>query len=402
MTLGIWRLQVVKKQKFYLAAALILSLFPSLSSASEAGFEVYQEKAKQISDGFTVRNTEPFDSALDPDSILDTVFDDLLVDSEWEQGFRTGVKKAIRTKLGQKIVAQMPQDAFAKLLRVKQAGSKGHALIRIDYGDNGNGYIDLHLEKDEEGTIRVTDWFDYSTGQLYTQSLRQVIATMSPTPTVLGKVFDLATNKKDSAEVLTKLIELNNTQKHAEMVRFFLSLDEVYRESRLLNIISLQAANSSGDMKLYQQMLTNIARYFSDDENMAYQLLDYYFLEGDYDKVIATAEQLQNSFGVEDAGLVTFKSNAYSEQGDYAQAIAEAKHAIELEPEYEYGYWSLITAQLAAEKYQEAVATAQALESGFNYDMGPDSLSGNAIYTGFLTSKPYRTWRNSLHSSSNE
>lgn len=393
---------MVKKQKLYIAAALILSLFSPLSSASDSTLKVYENKAQQISDGFTVRNTEPFDNALDPDSILETVFDDLLVDPEWEQGFRTGVKKAIRTKLGEKIVSQMPEDAYAKLLRVQQAGAKGLALIRIDYGDNGNGYIDLHLEKENDGTIRITDWFDYSTGQLYTQSLRQVIATMSPTPTVLGKIFDLANNKEADAEVLTKLIELNNEQKHAKMVSYFLSLDEVYRESRLLNIISLQAANSSGDMELYQHMLTNVANYFGDDKNMAYLLLDFYFLEGDYGKVIATADQLQDSFGVEDAGLVTFKSNAYSEQGDYAKAISEATHAIELEPEYEYGYWSLITAQLAMEKYQQAVATAQALENGFSYDMGPDSLSGNEVYTSFLDSKPYRKWRNHLNNGGND
>lgn len=375
---------------------LIFSLISPLSSADTL-LNKYQHKAQQITDGFTARNTESFDHALDPDKILDTVFDDLLIDPEWEKGFRTGVKKAIRSKLGQQIVSQMPQDAFAKLLRVKHDGEKGLALIRIDYGDNGNGYIDLHLEAGSNGVISITNWFDYSTGQLYTQSLRQVIATMSPTPTVLGKVFDLATNKKENADVLTSMIELNKQQKHAELVRYFLSLDTEYRKSRLMNIISLQAANSSGDMKLYQQMLKNVAQHFSDDETMAYQLLDYYFLEGDYNKVIATADQLQSSFGVEDANMIIIKSNAYAEQGDHIKAIAEANHAIELEPEYEYGYWSLITAQLAAEKYQDAVGTAQALESGFNYDMSPDSLSGNDIYTAFIESKPYRQWRSSTN-----
>lgn len=382
--------------KTIIGSLLVLLLTLTTATAADNALAVYRSSAQQIADGFTQRDTSAFDQAVAPATILDEVFSGLFVDSDWENSFRAGVSSAIRNKLGPRLVSQMPSEAYAKLLRVTVEDNEGRALIRMDYGDSGNGYIDLHLVRDESGAVRVIDWFDYSSGQRYTQSLRQVVATMSPTPTILGKVFDIATDKKAGADALEKIITLNKERRYEEEVRYFLSLEEGIRESRLLNIIVLQAANMSNDMELYSRMLDNLAHFYGDDERMAFMLIDYYFLSSQYDKVIELSQQLQKSFGVEDAGLIVFESNALLEQGKNAEAEKTALRAIELEPEYEYSYWSLLTAQLATESYASAVDTAKTLEEEFQYDMSPESLGSNDIYSELVSTKPYLSWRESL------
>lgn len=379
-------------KRLFTAALFLLSLIPAVSSAA-SNLEAYRTEAQAITDGFTARDPAPFNRAISAEDILDTVFDGLFIDPRWEGNFRKGMRKSMLTRLGPRIISQMPQGTYAKLLRVKQDGDNALALVRMDFGDQGNGYIDMHMSRLDDGSVKVIDWYDYSTGQLYSQSLRQIVATMSPTPTLLGKVFDIASDRKNRAEVLTKLINQYKGKQHEKMVRYFLSLDEPYRQSRLLNIIALQAANASNDMQLYQNMLANMARYFSDDDTMVFLLIDHYYLKGDYEQVIASANQLERAFGTEDAGMAGFRSNALTEMGQYGQAIKEAKHAIELEPEYEYSYWSLFNAQIGAKQYANAVSTAKKLEEHYRYDMGPDSLGGNENLAAFLKSKPYLQWQ---------
>lgn len=372
---------------------VLLLLSSPFAIAVSPSLKGYEASAGKIVDGLTARDPAPFNQSIAADTILDNAFEGLFLDAKWEADFRKGLKQAITTRLGAKLISKLPDGAYAKLLRVKMEGKEGRALMRLDYGDDGSGYMDMHLAQASDGAVQIVDWYDYSTGQLYTQSLRQVIATLSPTPTVLGKVFDIASNRKANADVIVKFMQLNNAKKFEEMVHYFLSLDESYRKSRLLNIIVFQAASQLNDMDLYQKVLANIEHYYSDDSTMAFVLLDYYYLEGQYGKVVRSADQLMKSFGVEDANLLVIKANALVEEKKYDAAVRQAKRAIALEPNYEYGYWSLITIQLAQKSYNNAVETGKSLESRFGYELSPAALAQNPIYAGFIESAEYRSWK---------
>lgn len=372
-------------------AVLLLLISPFALAA--ASLKDYEATAAKVVDGLTAHDPAPFNRAIDADSIIETAFDGLYLDSNWKRDFGSGLKKAINTQLGNKLISRIPANAYAKLLRVKVQGNEGRALARLDYGDSGSGYMDMHLVKDASGKIRIVDWYDYSTGQLYSQSLRQAIATLSPTPTVLGKVFDIATNRKAAADVMEKFIGLNNQQKYAETVRYFLSLDEDFRKSRLLNIIAFQAASQIDDMELYRKVLENIEHYYSNDDTMAFVLLDYYYLDGKYGKVLHSANQLMSSFGVDDANLLVIKSNTLIELKKFAEAEKQANRAIALEPDFEYGYWSQIASRVGSKDYGKAVETAKILENKFGYDLSPANFAGNETYAGFIQSAEYISWR---------
>ncbi len=372
---------------------LALILIPFHLWAASPTSDPYLSKIEQIVSGLNARDYTPFITAIDSDRILDTSLSGLIIGAKWKDSFRKGIKAAIKTRLGQQIVGQIPASGYAKLLRIKQNGDIRQALIRIDLGDSGNSYMDMHLYKADNGRVSIIDWFSYATGQLYTETLRQAAASMSPTPTLLGKVFDIASDRKSSIDVLQKLFLMHRDGKHAQMVKQFLSLDEELKKSRLLNIVAFQSANISGDMDLYSKVLTNIEKYFGDDESMAFVLIDYYYLKGDYAEVIKTAERLQSSFGVEDAALTVFKANALLEMNNNLEAAQQARHAIDLEPEYEYAYLSLLTAQVQSKAFGQAVNTAKKLESGFSYDFSQQSLSGNDFYRGFIKSAEYSKWK---------
>ncbi len=374
-------------------AAVTLCVTSSLLWAMPDDIAPFKSQIDEIITGFNAANPKPFDQAINADRILETAFSDMLLTSKWERDFKVGLKQAMTKQLGTKLIAQIPDGAYVKLLRLKPEGGTAKALIRLDYGDNGNAYMDIHLSKENSGKVSIVNWYDYSSGQLYSESIRQITATLSPTPTLLGKLFDFASNRKTNMDQVVKLIEMNKEGNHRDVVKKFLSLDESLRKSRFLNIVAVQAANQSDDLDLYSQALSNLENYFGDDPSMTFLLLDYYFLEKQYEKALKALDQVQNSFGVEDASITFMKANTYLMQDNFPEAITMAKHAIELEPEYEDSYWALISAQIPSKQYSQAVATARILEEQFGYDMGPQSLAANETFVPLTRTTEYKKWR---------
>jgi hypothetical protein len=380
-------------KKALVALLLTLCFLPSQTWAVPAAHVAYQFAIDKVVAGFNARDPAPFTQAIDAEKILDAAFSGMHLEAEWETSFRKGVKNALNTHVTDQMFQQMPEGGYAKLLRIKMDGDIGKALVRVDLGDNGTGYMDMHLTRADNGEVKIVDWYNYATGQLHSETLRQTVAFISPTPSLLGKVYDIASDRREHATFVKKLIQMRVKGEHEQVVRSFLAQDEALRRSRLLNIVTLQSANMTGDMKLYGKLLKNIVRYFSADESMAYLLMDYYYLEGKYGKVLEIADRMQASFGVEDAALIVIKANVLVEMDKAQESAAQAKHAIEIEPEYEYAYLSLLNAQVEQKKYAQAVNTAEILEKRFSYDLNPQSLAENEFFAGFIESGEYRGWK---------
>lgn len=370
-----------------------LLLIWSLSATAAEKVDPYVETAEAIAQGFTERDTSTFDQAIDADAIIEAALDPLVLDPTFKWSFSMGLKKALNTQVGEKFVSAMPEDAYAKILRVKQDGVITKALLRVDMGDDGTSYSDLYLKRDDKNQVRIIDWFDYSSGQHYSESLGQIANLASPTPTVVGKIYDLVTDNKKTQDAVLKMFDANKKGDYAKTVELFLTSDGEMIKSRVLNIIAIRAAQQSGQDELYEKTLAVLDKYHGQDPALTFMLVDYHFMTGNYDRVVNSIKYLEKSFGVEDAALKELVANTQMEAGNMEAAIDVAVRGIELEPEYEGNYWSLLTAQLLSRSFDGAVATARVLEEYFGYDLGPDSISGNELYNELLQSEEYQSWR---------
>lgn len=376
--------------------SLGFSFIPSLLRAEPQPVPAYFQSAiEKVVEGINARDAEPFVQAIDADAILDTAFSGTMIEAKWANSFREGVKTALHSRVPAQMFELMPEWGYAKLLRIKMDGDIAKALIRTDLGDNGNSYMDMHLIRTDNKEIKIVDWFTYGNGQLYTDTLRQAIAAIAPTPTLLGKIYDFASNKKEYADTVMQLLLMRKDGEHKKLARTFLSLDETLRKSRLLNIMAFESAAiaSTDDFDLYGKVLKNVGQYFGDDPSMSFVLIDHYYLEGEYDKVIEISNRMQSDFGVKDAGLLGIKANALLEKGNTQEAEVLAKQAIEIEPEYEYAYMSLLNAQVAQNKFAKAVGTAEMLENRFAYELSPQALATEEFYSDFSQSAEYRKWK---------
>ncbi len=134
-----------KNRIISLAGAILLMLSMQAHAAASA-LQDYQVTMGEMVADLSRHQDAVFNRTIDADAILDTSFGGLMLDSAWEEDMRGSLKEAIETRLGQKIINDMPEDAYVKMLRMKAKDDGVLALIRVDYGDFGTGYLDLHLK----------------------------------------------------------------------------------------------------------------------------------------------------------------------------------------------------------------------------------------------------------------
>ena len=106
---------------------------------------------------------------------------------------------------------------------------------------------------------------------------------------------------------------------------------------------------------------------------------------------MAALQNMERSFGA-DVAIYLLKANVSLAAGRPKEAINYARKGIELEPGHEDVYWSLVTALMAIEDYQEGIRVLETLESGFGYAFVAENFHGNEVFAGFIESPEFVAW----------
>lgn len=373
---------------------IIISLLLStslVSTASAAKKDEYERFGQKTVTDLARGNGKAFSKAMHQEAILDSVFDGMSADDKTVSELRKGL--AIGLDQVGDVMVQNLSGANIKFLRSREKDGKRTALMRIDFGDKGLNYLDFILEKDKKGNIKIVDWYDYSKGQLYTDSVRQAIAMLLPEErSFLTKLLGTSGINKKEAKQFVELGNLMREQKYDEWLKKYHKLPEKLKNSRTLLLTRTIAASASGDESEYRLALKDLHDKMGDDPTLGLILIDYYFYENDF----ATAQKALDDLSVHiggDASIDALKANIYLTSEDYAQSIKYAKKAIEQEAEYEDSYWTLMSASIFGKQYGTAVAAMEKLESDFGYDIDPEEIEKGDEYRDFSRSEAYKKWK---------
>lgn len=370
---------------------LLLSL--ALNAAADVMESAFTLAADRIVEGFNNRDTQPFDEAVDPDSILRRVFDGKFLGPTHNRGAEAAIRQVITQQVGHALIDRMPPEARTKLLRLRVDSTEASALMRFQFGDEGNGYLDFFLALDPQGDVRIVDWKDHMTGLRYSESLRFLLAVTAPTPTVFGQLIDLATSRADTAEKIRLISDNYRKGEFVSVVNNYLSLDENLRRESLLVTLAINSAKAAHDEAVHSKLLEDIAAHSGNDDSKGFVLLDYFIEQGRYEKALAITDRLIGMMGVDDAGLLAMKSVIFFSKEEYERAVAEAERAIRSDHEYEDGYWALLNAQVHLKHFQGATHTAKILEDRFEYDLSAENLLTLDGFAPFIESLEYHQWR---------
>ncbi len=373
-----------------LIALSALAVHATPASADESS--AYRKAAEAVVAGINKGSGDAFNAALDKEAILDAALAFSLDELVDKSGLRTGLGRGI-DKIGKQIVSLIPEGGYAKLLRIKPERGQAWGLVRLDYGDQGYGYMDLLMRPRPGGGVRIVDWFDFATGQRYSASLSQLAALLAPTPTSFGRLFDVASGRADSTRQLTVMFQAMAKQEFKKASETFEAMDDDLKRNRAVSVVAVNAANRSQDANHYRSALANLDRHYGRDPAMVFLLLDYYFLTKQYDKTQGAIDAFEKYVGVEDAALLGIRANTYLMSDNPDRAIAMATKGIKIEPALNNNYWSLLAAYNRTGRYDKVIEVTGLLHRQFGYNMTPAMFEKDPDYREFVQSPAFRRWR---------
>lgn len=382
-----------KNSRLVVFSCLLLLLLGTNAYAKQSQeIPAYNQAAETLVGFWNQRAYEEFSGMMNVSAISRRVLKGLGFSEkqklEFTKGFKAGMRKSV-----DKIINQVPETRYVKLLKTTPMENGIKALVRVDYGDSGLSYLEFYLKKTTSSTVKVVDWYDYAQGQKFSETVRQLLVMRMPASSMVDRIFNIMDGKEAVRQQLIKVMKSIQENKPDEFEKIYQTLGKEARENKMLMILAVKMAILSQDDKFYRQVLNDLNKYHGTDTTVTFLLIDHLFYQKQYDAAVQAIERFQNDLGIEDAGLMSLKSNMLTLKGYPEKGARLAEKAIEKEPEFEDSYWSLFFSLASSEKHEQAVKVAAVLEDRFGYELNSASLAENEAYNGLRQSQVFKQWR---------
>lgn len=370
-----------------IAFVLMLMLLPASHAVAASWLDGYRAAADALVADFNRKSTARFVAMLDKETMVGEIMvgigGEAAQAADLRKGFRTALERA-----GERMIGQMPEGGYVKLLRVGRKDGSVRALIRFDWGDNGFSYCDFVLKETDDRGVVIRDWFDYSSGRFYSEAVRAMILVALDRAEALRGITRADLKHND----VMAFFRMIRGKQFKQAIKTYKSLSDSMRRNRSLIYVYVQAAAMSGDMALYREALAMLTRYYGDDPRFAFLLVDYYFLTGDYAGAARVLDLAAKDMGVADAALLARKANAWLAAGAYDSARKFAEESVALEPALETPYWALLQICAHDGDFDKTVVFAEVLQDRFHYRLDAEFFAASDNFDGFVKSGQYRQW----------
>jgi tetratricopeptide (TPR) repeat protein len=353
--------------------------------------QVFRAGFQEIIDDLNRNSFERFALAIDQEDLLDRIFGLRLIDQkvkkEFREGFDTqldGILKAAFASTGGKIRAAW--------LGFGSKGVRGKAIVRYDLPDFQFNYHEYELRLDKSGKVIIVDWIDFLDGEKFSDGVGVVLISLNPGKPAVRKLLDYQGPTEQQIFQMTELLKAsrdNNVDRYFDILE---TVDEKLRSQRATVLMSVHLTNATRNRRKLRAALVDVDKYFQEEPLFSLMLLDYYFPTRKYDLAMEALLRLQSRLRVQDSAMSARLSAAALVLGNNEEALIHGEQAVELEPGLELGWWSVLRARTALEKFEEAVAALDVLEKQFGYTLSPQAFEKDPSMAALLRSKEYEDW----------
>lgn len=315
--------------------------------------------------------------------------------------FANGIDGGIQ-RLATNIVHMMEAGSSSTVVRVQALEDPSlSVLVRINIASGGYVYLEfLFDEQQEDGRLRIIDHFDYSDSSFISDRIKRLLPAMVPAEqSVMQKLLQRilgASPQNDQVNRLGRMMRLVQESRFDEAFALFRELPPGLQANRALAIPMLSAARRSGNPDYYAQALANIEKNFSGDEDLAYMMIDHYFIRGDLQQAESKANQAIEALGIRDAGLLLIKAKIAIRLEEFQRAEALLDEAISNDPFFQAAYYTAMDLAAIQGKFSKLVSLMEQLRSCCAVRFSPEALRGEPHYASFLESEAGAAWMKSL------
>lgn len=302
-------------------------------------------------------------------------------------GFVKGVLKNSKQKfLHQIFVEAINSKANAVFIRVLK---KDQPLVRIDFHNGGHEYLILHVKKLNNGKFMFADMFRLTAGKNLSVSIADAVQLMrKPSDSFIMRMFGKRDIDPELIAKFKKIAMLKNAGKYKEAYKLLESFPESIKKRRTIIDAAIPLSQHISDHE-YLKQLSMLAKYYGSDDSTVFTLIDYYFLNHEYNKIQTGLDRLTAKLG-EDGVLDELKADAYLKAKDFKKARKYSERAIKIEPQYEGGYWTLVTVLNTKNDFSEMIKVLDMIGNRFGYSFTAKSFQHKRFYKKFVQSPEFK------------
>jgi len=353
--------------------------------------QIFRAGFQDIVDDLNKRSLERFAHAIDQDDMLERIFGLRLIDPKVKKTFREGFDEQLESIL-KAAFASTEGNIRAAWLGFGSKGSRGKAIVRYDLPDFQFNYHEYELRLDDSGRVVIVDWIDFLDGEKFSDGIGVVLVSMNPGKSAIRKLLDFQGPTEQQVFQMTELLKASRDNQVDRYFDILKSVDEKLRSQRATVLMSVQLTRATRNRRKLRTALIDVDKYFPTEPLYSLMLLDYYFPSRKFDQAMEALLRLQSRLRVQDSAMSARLSAAALVLGNAEDALSFATEAVELEPGLELGWWSVLRASAALDKFAEAVEALDVLEKQFGYTLSPQAFEKDPSMAALLRSKEYEDW----------
>ncbi|TQV76460.1 hypothetical protein FLL45_00400 [Aliikangiella marina] len=262
------------------------------------------------------------------------------------------------------------------------------ALIRLNLNAEGVNYMELIFDKNNK---RVVDMFVHTTGEKLSDTMISIVALAVPNnENLLSRL--LGTKKLDNQVIkaIGQVVEFNRTGQFAKAHETLNNLPKEVQNSRYVTVMKVTLSSSVSEDAYYKE-LENLANLYGNESTLGFLLVDYYFIKGQFDRLVQTIETVEKRIGV-DSILESLKANAYFMAQRHNLAMKHIEKAIAMEASNQEFYWIKAEVLNKQKKFQGLTDLFDDMATRFSLTFDPSVFEGEPEYLEFAKSAAFKTW----------
>ena len=374
---------------------LALLAMPSIAAEDDAkAFGQFQEILNDINN----RSFESMQKAIDKTDFSSRIYKSRVIEDDVKKVFSFNFWQFLESGFMQKLPAEGTKTE-ATLVEFAFENRSGRAAIRYNMPKFEYEFQVFELRHDSRGRLKVVDWFDTRTGQMFSSEIGEGLTILTPNKDATRKLISM---KRPSDLELFQVTEIFKASRDMQAPRFFEIYDEFNDELKREPFIAKYAAFMAfllKDMDRFVKALDVFVDVFSNDPNYALLMSDYYVAIDDYKNSYAMLSRFHGNFSVQEGALPAKLSALALALGKLEEAEKYAVEATVDEPSLELAWWSLLRVRSRTQYYAGAIEALASLEDNFGHRLDEAKLRRDKFrgFTELVESQEFKDWREGRH-----
>jgi hypothetical protein len=383
----------IAKQLIPLIALAVVVIVATPVMAAEDDSEAFGQ-FQEVLEGINNQSFAQIQRVIDKTDMTNRVYSARTVEIDAKQVFGANFWQFIESgfmsnlpNVGSRSVAEVVDFEFQNGL--------GRAAVRFNLPQYAYAFQVFDLRHDNRGRLIIVDWFDSSTGQMFTAEIAEDLTVLMPTKEATRRQISVESPSDLQLFQVTEIFKATRDTQPPRFFEIYDAFDEQLQREPFIARNAVKMAFALEDVDRFERSLAVFNDIYAENSDFALMTSDMFMIMKAYDESYASLRQFHENYSVDEGALPARLSALALVLGKTGDAETYAIEATVDEPSLELGWWSLLRARAAAENNQGSIEVLTHLEDNFGHRLDVAKLRRDKFrgFTKLVNSQEFKDWR---------